>query len=89
MFSCPNKSGETNWKRWKRTCLLKEQFGIIIFEFRSFDLEAGVILQEKTIIVDGAGAKEIIKDRVNQIKSQLAETTSDFDREVKKLIEAQ
>ena len=52
MFSCPNKSGETNWKRWKRTCLLKEQFGIIIFEFRSFDLEAGVILQEKTIIVD-------------------------------------
>ncbi len=39
------------------------------------------ITKENTIIVDGAGAKEIIKDRVNQIKSQLAETTSDFDRE--------
>ena len=39
------------------------------------------ITKENTIIVDGAGSKDAIKDRVNQIKNQLAVTTSDFDRE--------
>lgn len=37
--------------------------------------------KENTIIVDGAGDKEEIKSRVNQIRSQIATTTSDFDRE--------
>ena len=37
--------------------------------------------KENTIIVDGAGNAEEIKDRVNQIKSQIEATTSDFDRE--------
>jgi len=40
-----------------------------------------VIQKENTIIVDGAGDKESIKSRVNQIKSQIETTTSDFDRE--------
>lgn len=39
------------------------------------------ILKENTIIVDGAGKKEDIKGRVSQIKLQIEETTSDFDRE--------
>ena len=40
-----------------------------------------VIQKENTIIVDGAGASEDIKARVNQIKSQIESATSDFDRE--------
>ena len=39
------------------------------------------ISKENTIIVDGAGDKAEIKSRVAQIKSQLENTTSDFDRE--------
>ena len=39
------------------------------------------INKENTIIVDGAGSKEDIKARVNQIKTSIATTTSDFDRE--------
>ena len=37
--------------------------------------------KENTIIVDGAGSADAIKDRVNQIKNQIETTTSDFDRE--------
>ena len=39
------------------------------------------ISKENTIIVDGAGAKENIASRVAQIKLQIENTTSDFDRE--------
>ena len=39
------------------------------------------ISKENTIIVDGAGDQDAIKGRINQIKAQIAETTSDFDRE--------
>ena len=37
--------------------------------------------KENTIIVDGAGASDAIEGRVNLIKSQIEETTSDFDKE--------
>ncbi|HVI30037.1 chaperonin GroEL [Hansschlegelia sp.] len=37
--------------------------------------------KEKTTIVDGAGDKEAIEGRVAQIKAQIEETTSDYDRE--------
>ena len=37
--------------------------------------------KEKTTIVDGAGKKADITARVNQIKKQIEDTTSDFDRE--------
>jgi chaperonin GroEL len=40
-----------------------------------------VIDKEKTTIVDGAGKKKDIEARVNQIKAQIEETTSDYDRE--------
>ncbi len=39
------------------------------------------ITKENTIIVDGAGAQDEIRARVNQIKSAIETTTSDFDRE--------
>ena len=37
--------------------------------------------KDNTIIVDGAGSKEAIKDRVAQIKAQIAASTSEFDKE--------
>jgi chaperonin GroEL len=40
-----------------------------------------VIDKEKTTIVDGAGKKKDIEARVSQIKAQIEETTSDYDRE--------
>ncbi|MBB3112090.1 chaperonin GroEL [Paenibacillus phyllosphaerae] len=39
------------------------------------------ISKENTIVVDGAGDKKDIDVRVSQIRAQLEETTSDFDRE--------
>ena len=39
------------------------------------------VQKESTVIVDGEGDKEAIKARVNQIKGQIEETTSEFDRE--------
>ena len=39
------------------------------------------ISKDNTTIVGGAGAKQAIDERVNQIKSEIENTTSDFDRE--------
>src|SRR5207253_2079546 len=39
------------------------------------------IEKENTTIIDGAGAKQDIEARVAQIKAQIEETTSDYDRE--------
>jgi len=39
------------------------------------------ITKEETVIVDGAGKKSEIEGRVNQIRAQIEETTSDYDRE--------
>ena len=40
-----------------------------------------VITKDNTTIIDGAGDENDIKDRVAQIKKQIAETTSDYDKE--------
>src|SRR4051812_1716399 len=40
-----------------------------------------IIEKEKTTIVNGAGKKPDIEARINQIKQQIEETTSDYDRE--------
>ena len=40
-----------------------------------------VIEKEDTTIVDGAGSKDEIQGRIAQIKAQIEETTSDYDRE--------
>ncbi len=39
------------------------------------------VQKENTVIVDGVGEKSAIESRINQIKSQIEETTSDFDKE--------
>src|SRR6202789_1056662 len=37
--------------------------------------------KDNTVLVDGAGDKALIKGRIEQIKKQIADTTSDYDRE--------
>lgn len=66
--------------------------GTVISEELGLELKDASIMQlgraksvkvqkENTIIVDGMGASEDIAARIAQIKAQLAETTSEFDRE--------
>ncbi|MDG1571894.1 chaperonin GroEL [Robiginitalea sp. M366] len=66
--------------------------GTVIAEERGFTLENASIDmlgtcekvsidKDNTTIVNGAGEGEMIKSRVNQIKSQIETTTSDYDRE--------
>jgi chaperonin GroEL len=40
-----------------------------------------IITKEETTIVDGAGDKQAIEGRINQIRAQIEDTTSDYDRE--------
>src|SRR5579883_1044863 len=64
--------------------LISEDLGIKLENFTTAMLGRGkkvVIEKEKTTIVDGAGKKKDIEARVNQIKAQIEETTSDYDRE--------
>lgn len=66
--------------------------GTVIAEERGFTLENATvdmlgsaqtvtIDKDNTTIVNGAGSKSNIKTRVNQIKSQIESTTSDYDKE--------
>jgi len=66
--------------------------GVVISEEKGITLEQATIEmlgtaekitvnKDNTVIVNGAGAKENIANRVSQIKSQIATTTSDYDRE--------
>lgn len=43
--------------------------------------EKVTVNKDNTVIVNGAGAKESISNRINQIKAQIVQTTSDYDRE--------
>ena len=65
---------------------------VVVSEERGFTLENAtpdmlgraekvVIDKENTTIVNGAGDKEAIADRANQIRKQISTTTSDYDRE--------
>ena len=66
--------------------------GTVISEERWFNLESATldmlgtaekvtIDKDNTTIVNGSGKSKDIKDRVNQIKSQIESTTSDYDKE--------
>ena len=66
--------------------------GIVISEEKGIKLEQATIEmlgtadkvtvnKDNTVIVNGAGEKEAIANRVTQIKAQIAATTSDYDRE--------
>ncbi len=66
--------------------------GIVISEEKGLKLEQATldmlgtaekitVNKDNTVIVNGAGEKDSIGSRVNQIKAQIASTTSDYDRE--------
>ena len=66
--------------------------GVVISEEKGLKLEQATvemlgsaekvtISKDNTTIVGGKGQKELIKDRVNQIKNEIANTTSSYDKE--------
>ena len=64
--------------------VITEELGLDIKETQIMQLGRArqvKVGKENTIIVDGAGSPDAIKERVAQIKNQIAGTTSDFDRE--------
>jgi len=64
--------------------LIAEDLGIKLENIKISDLGTAKkisIDKENTTIVEGAGKKEKIQGRVKQIKAQIEETTSDYDRE--------
>ena len=64
--------------------VISEELGLDLKETQMFQLGRArqvKISKENTIIVDGAGDSNAIAGRIAQIKSELAVTTSDFDRE--------
>jgi chaperonin GroEL len=64
--------------------LIAEELGIKLEGVEVNDLGRAkrvVIDKENTTIIDGAGKKEEIEARVKQIRAQVEETTSDYDRE--------
>ncbi len=64
--------------------VISDELGLDLKETTLFQLGRAKqvkIQKENTIIVDGAGDKDAIKARVSQIKAQIEETTSEFDKE--------
>ena len=64
--------------------VISEELGYELKDATLDDLgraKSAKITKENTVIVDGMGAKEVIAGRVNVIKAQLEETTSEFDKE--------
>ncbi|HHL39045.1 MAG TPA: chaperonin GroEL [Deltaproteobacteria bacterium] len=64
--------------------LVAEELGIKLESLDITDLGRAkriVVEKEYTTIIDGAGSKEQIDARVKQIRNQIEETTSDYDRE--------
>ena len=64
--------------------VITEELGLDLKETDIFQLGRArqvKVLKETTIIVDGAGDKTEIQKRISSIKAQIAETTSEFDKE--------
>ena len=64
--------------------VISDELGLDLKEVTMEDLghaKSVKIQKENTVIVDGAGDKDEISARVAQIRAQIEETTSDFDRE--------
>ena len=66
--------------------------GVVISEEKGLKLEQATIemlgtcdkvtvSKENTTIVNGAGQKELIQERINQIKAEMKNSTSDYDKE--------
>jgi chaperonin GroEL len=64
--------------------VISEETGLKLENATTGDLGSAktvTLTKENTTIVEGAGTKEEIKGRINQIKKQIEDTTSDYDRE--------
>ena len=64
--------------------VISEEVGLSLEKASLEDLGSAkrvVISKENTTIIDGAGSTKDIEGRVNQIRAQIEETTSDYDRE--------
>jgi len=64
--------------------VITEELGLDLKEATISQLgraERVIVQKENTIIVGGKGDEKAIRDRINSIKAQIEETTSDFDRE--------
>ncbi len=64
--------------------VISDELGLDLKEVTMEDLgraKSVKIQKENTVIVDGAGDKDEISARVGQIRAQIEETTSDFDKE--------
>ena len=64
--------------------VISEELGLDLKETQLTDLgraKSVKVQKENTVIVDGEGSKDEIQARISQIKKQIEETTSDFDRE--------
>jgi len=64
--------------------LIAEELGIKLENLELTDLGSArkvVITKDNTTIVDGAGTEAAIQARIKQIRNQVEETTSDYDRE--------
>ena len=64
--------------------VISEELGLDLKETQLSDLgraKSVKVQKENTVIVDGEGDKADIQARISQIKKQIEETTSDFDRE--------
>jgi len=64
--------------------VISEELGLDLKETQLSDLghaKSVKVQKENTVIVDGEGSKDEIQARIGQIKKQIEETTSDFDRE--------
>ncbi|MFT5418878.1 MAG: chaperonin GroEL, partial [Gammaproteobacteria bacterium] len=64
--------------------VITEEIGLSLEKVTLDDLGSAKRIQiskEETIIIDGAGDQKAIETRVNQIRAQIEETSSDYDRE--------
>jgi chaperonin GroEL len=64
--------------------VISEELGIKLENIKLQDLGKAkkvVVEKENTTIVEGAGARKEIEGRIKQIRAQIDETTSDYDRE--------
>ncbi len=64
--------------------VISEEVGLTLEKATVEDLGSAkkiVVTKEETTIIDGAGAAKEIEDRVTQIRNQIEETSSDYDKE--------
>jgi chaperonin GroEL len=64
--------------------VISEEVGLTLEKATLDDLGTAkrvVITKENTTLIDGAGKKKDIEARVNQVRQQIEDTTSDYDRE--------